>query len=102
MTLLTASDTIWEWNSRLQHNTVKLEKWQQQSSEQQQPKAEQDSDKEMGSTHLRCRSMLAALSNMAVGLAIFLPTACAKGWRAPWKRDETQASQSYVLAVDHT
>lgn len=44
------------------------------------------------STHLRCRSMLAALSNMAVGLAIFLPTACAKGWRAPWKRGETEAS----------
>lgn len=40
-------------------------------------------------THLRCLSMLAALSNMAVGLAMFLPTAWAKGWRAPWKRKDT-------------
>lgn len=48
--------------------------------------AGRDREMEIGSTHLRCRSMLAALSNMAVGLAIFLPTAWAKGWRAPWKR----------------
>lgn len=45
MTLLTASDTICEWNSRLQHNTVKLEKWLQQSSTWQEPKADQDSAK---------------------------------------------------------
>lgn len=38
------------------------------------------------STYLRCRSMLAAESSMAVGLAMFLPTAWAKGWRAPCRR----------------
>ena len=27
MTLLTASDTIWEWYSRLQHNTVTIKMW---------------------------------------------------------------------------
>lgn len=37
-------------------------------------------------TYLRCRSMLAAESSMAVGLAMFLPTAWAKGWRAPCRK----------------
>lgn len=36
-------------------------------------------------TYLRCRSMLAEDSSMAVGLAMFLPTAWAKGCRAPCK-----------------
>lgn len=30
--------------------------------------------------------MLAELSSMAVGLAMFLPTAWANGWRAPYKQ----------------
>lgn len=37
-------------------------------------------------TYFRCRSMLAEESSIAVGLAMFLPTAWAKGWRAPCKR----------------
>lgn len=88
-------DSIWHhlWvKFQAANNTVKLKMWVQalHTATWQQPlKADRESHKGMGATHLRCRSMLAALSNMAVGLAIFLPTACAKGWRAPWKRGET-------------
>lgn len=47
-------------------------------------------------TYLRCRSMLEADSSMAVGLAIFLPTAWANGCRAPCG----QMSRPESLAAD--
>ena len=47
-------------------------------------------------TYLRCRSMLEADSSMAVGLAIFLPTAWANGCRAPCG----QMSSPESLAAD--
>lgn len=41
-------------------------------------------------TYLRCRSMLEADSSMAVGLAIFLPTAWANGCRAPCGKEQAR------------
>lgn len=51
----------------------------------------------MAVTYLRWRNMFVAVSNMAVGLAIFRPTAWAKGWRAPWG-DRTSSMLGKCLA----
>ena len=43
-------------------------------------------EKKMNVTYFRCLSMLAAHSNIAVGFAMFRPTAWEKVCLAPWKR----------------
>lgn len=76
ITFFTASAIRLEWNSRLARGGAAGQPCCH-------PACHPPALRPATGTYLRCRSMLEAESSMAVGLAMFRPTAWAKGCRAP-------------------